>query len=161
MDPTDKGQIQARDRIYLELANRTTLLALHGWVGILVGLAMAATGAPLPIEEAMGPWARLALGGWGLGFGAILLVGASIGRNRTAGWSALIAGTLGLAFWHALVMMAYADGAFDGGIKFLMPGETLGPDVTNRGYIPFIYLGYVMLVLTHAVTLILLDRPRR
>lgn len=161
MDFSDEGQVRARDRIYLELANRSTLLALHAWVAITVGLAMALTGAPMPIEHDFGPWARMVVGGWAFVFGVIMFIGTVMSYHSLRGWVALVSGTVGLSFWHSLVMFAYIDAAFDAKIVILKPGQHLDPDIVNRGYIPLVYLGYVMLVLTHAVTLILLDRPRR
>lgn len=153
--------LRAGDQLYLELANRFALLTLHASIGITVGAAMFFTGAPAVVERDFGPWSRTVLGLWAVAFGISLLVGTLKTHFSPAGWVALISGCLGLAFWHSLIMFAYVDAAFDDRIAILMPGEHLDPSVTSRGYIPFIYLGYVTLVVTHAITVILLDRPRR
>lgn len=154
-------ETEARDRVYFELANRSVLMAIHGIVAILIGATMMATGAPAPIEATFGPWSRLVLGGWAVAHGLVIVAGVAISRGRLTGWVALLVGCLGLLVWHATLMLAYGVAAFEDEILILAPGESLAAGVVNRGYIPFVYLGYVMLVGAHLITLLRLGPPRR
>lgn len=156
-----RAQERAHKRIVLELGNRTAMLCVHGGLLLVVGLMMALTGAPRPTEDWFGPWSRLVVGGSGLLAGAVILVGVALTDESTRGWRTQVAGTSMAALWHLGLTATYAFAAITERMEILAPGESLADGVVNRGYIPFIYLGYEMLVVIHAVTLARLGPPPR
>lgn len=160
-DRTSELERRAHDRVLLELMNRTAMTTVHGTALFVIGLMMALTGAPAPIENAWGPWSRLILGLTAMVIGMTILYGATETDNDRRGWVAL---TVGFAFgmlWHLGLAIVYAIAAFQSQMVILMPGQSLDPSITNRGYIPWIYLGYVALTLIHARTVWRLGPPPR
>lgn len=152
---------RAHRRIVLELENRTLMLCVHGGVLLILGLMMMFTGAPAPMEAWYGPWSRLVVGGTGFLIGAATLVGVALTDESRRGYSAMLVGTILAALWHAGLSLTYAYAASTSRMELLAPGEPLSAAVTQRGYIPFVYLGYVLLVSIHAVTLARLGPPPR
>lgn len=152
---------RAYERIMLELTNRTAMMVVHGTLLLLVGLTMSITGAPAPLEGAFGPWARILLGGSAMLIGWVILFGAAETDNDMAGWRALVVGFVGALMWHVALAVTYAVAAWQAPMALLLPGETLGAAITNRGYIPLIYVGYVMLTGIHLRTVWKLGPPPR
>lgn len=152
---------RAKQRIVLELENRTLMLCVHGGILMILGLMMALTGAPAPTESWYGPWSRLAVGGIGMGTGAALLVGVALTDDSRRGYVAQVAATVMAAFWHLGLSATYAYAAATQKMELLAPGEPLSEAITNRGYIPFVYLGYVLLVGLHVRTLVSIGPPPR
>jgi hypothetical protein len=152
---------RAKQRIVLELENRTMMLCIHGFILLVLGLMMALTGAPAPTEAWYGPWSRLVVGGIGILIGLTILVGVALTDESPRGYVSQVVGTLLAALWHLGLSSTYAFAAITERMELLAPGEPLSVTVTNRGYIPFVYLGYVMLISLHARTLIKLGRPPR
>lgn len=160
-DRTSELEKRAYERIMLELTNRTAMMTVHGTLLFLVGLTMAVTGAPAPIEAAWGPWSRVFIGGAAIIIGIIILFGTIETDNHPAGWKALLAGfSLGV-LWHLGVSTAYAIAAIQARMAVLVPGEDLSSTITNRGYIPLIYLGYFLLTGIHLRTVWKLGPPPR
>lgn len=159
----DHSELEKRayERIMLELTARTAMMFVHGAMLAMIGLTMVVTGAPSPIEAAWGPWSRIALGGAALVIGAVILFGAAETDNDPAGWRALMLGFGGGMLWHAVLAGSYAVAAYQTQMAFLLPGETLSASVTSRGYIPLIYLGYVLLTALHFRTVWKLGPPPR
>ena len=160
-DRTSELERRAYERIVLELTARTWMMVVHGVILILVGLTMSVTGSPAPIEAAWGPWSRTLIGGAAMVIGSIILVGAARTDNDGAGWKALLAGFGAGMLWHLGLSAAYAVAAIRAEMAILMPGEILDASVTNRGYIPLIYLGYVLLTGIHLRTVWKLGPPPR
>lgn len=152
---------RAGRRIVLELENRTLMLCVHGGVLLILGLMMALTGAPAPTETWYGPWSRLWVGGIGMGIGSAILVGVALTDDSLRGYALLVSGTITAAFWHLGLSTTYAYAAATQKMALLAPGEELSTAITNRGYIPFVYLGLTLLVAIHAVTLARLGPPPR
>lgn len=152
---------RAHQRIVVELENRTLMLCTHGGVLLVLGLMMALTGAPAPTEAWYGPWSRLVVGGAGLIIGALMLVGVARTDDTHLGYRALLTSTLLATIWHAGLALTYAYAAATQKMALLAPGEPLSTSITNRGYIPFIYLGLMLLVSVHLRTLLRLGPPPR
>lgn len=152
---------RAQHRIVLELQNRIGMLCVHGGILLMIGLMMILTGAPAPAEDWWGPWARLLLGGLALAAGGTLLVGVAVSDETRGGWLAMVFGTLTACLWHVGLTLTYTYAAATEKMQILAPGEPLSEAVTSRGYIPLVYLGYVLLVLIHHVTLVRLGPPPR
>lgn len=160
MDTSDLEQ-RAYERIMLELTARTQMMLVHGVMLTLIGLTMVATGAPAPIEAAWGPWSRMILGGAAVAIGLLVLFGSARTDNDHTGWRALTVGfTLGM-IWHAGLALSYAVAAIGAPMSILIPGEILSSTVTNRGYIPLVYVGYVTLTAIHSRTVWKLGPPPR
>lgn len=158
---TTRAQERAAHRIVLELQNRAAMLATHGGILASVGLMMVLTGGPAPAEAWFGPWARLVYGGGALVGGIVLLVGVARGDDDRRGWAASLLGAAAACIWHLGLTATYVYAVLQEHHQLLAPGEPLGADVISRGYIPLVYLGYVMLTLIHAVTLARLGPPPR
>lgn len=137
------------------------MLCTHGGVLLILGLMMALTGAPAPTEAWYGPWSRLVVGGIGLLTGMVLLVGVALTDDVRRGYWALLGATAAGALWHLGLSATYAYAAITTRMDLLFPGEPLSTAVTNRGYIPFVYLGLCLLINTHLWTLVRLGRPPR
>lgn len=152
---------RAKRRIVLELENRTLMLCVHGGVLLILGMMMALTGAPAPTEAWYGPWSRTFVGGAGMLIGAVSLVGVALTDDSRRGYAALVVGTIAAGFWHLGLSATYAYAAATQRMELLGPGEPLSEAITNRGYIPFVYLGLTLLVSIHAVTLARLGPPPR
>ena len=152
---------RAHRRIVLELENRTLMLCVHGGILIVLGLMMALTGAPAPTEDWYGPWSRLVVGGAGMAIGLTTLVGVALTDESRVGYASMMVGTVMAAFWHGGLSLTYAYAVATQKMALLSPGEPLDTAITNRGYIPFVYLGYVLLVCIHASTLVRLGPPPR
>ena len=152
---------RAQRRIVLELENRVLMLCIHGGILLVLGLMMALTGAPAPTEAWYGPWSRLFIGGAGITIGLITLIGVALTDESPRGYALQAGGTITAALWHLGLASTYAYAAVTERMALLAPGEPLSTAVTNRGYIPFVYLGYVLLISLHARTLVCLGRPPR
>lgn len=152
---------RAHKRIVLEIQNRTLMLCVHGLILMLVGLMMATTGAPLVTEEWFGPWSRIVVGSWAIVAGAVSIFGVALSDDIRLGWRSMLVGSLAGGLWHLGLASTYGWAAITTKMSILLPGEPLGSDIVSRGYIPFIYLGYVLLIAIHAVTLIRLGPPPR
>lgn len=160
-DRSSELEKRAYERIMLELTNRTQMMAVHGTLLFAIGLMMAITGAPAPIEATSGPWSRILLGGAAMAIGLTVLYGTAQTDNTQRGWLALLTGFgFGVA-WHASLSLAYAVAAMQAPMAVLAPGEVLDTLITNRGYIPLVYLGYVLLTLIHLRTVWRLGPPPR
>lgn len=160
-DRTSELEKRAYERIMLELTNRTAMMTVHGTMLILIGLTMAITGSPAPIELAWGPWSRVAIGGAAVVIGSGILVGAALTDNSPTGWRALLVG-FGLGMlWHLGISVAYVVAVAQTRMAVLAPGEVLDSGITNRGYIPLVYLGYVLLTAIHLRTVRRLGPPPR
>lgn len=158
---TTRAAERATRRVTLELENRAGMLCVHGGILLMIGLMMALTGAPAPTEDWFGPWSRLAMGGFAMASGAVLLWGVAAGDERKGGWLAMTLGTGGACWWHVGLTATYAYAAIVGRMEILAPGEPLSEAITSRGYIPLVYLGYVLLLMIHNVTLLRLGPPPR
>lgn len=158
---TSELERRAFDRIMLELTNRTFIMAIHGTLLFAVGLMMAITGAPSPIEESFGPWSRIVLGLSAMASGSLILFGAAETDNTAPGWAALLAGFGSGMLWHLGLATAYATAALSSDMMILEPGAPFDPSVTSRGYIPLIYVGYVLLTSVHLRTVWKLGPPPR
>lgn len=152
---------RAKRRIVLELENRTLMLCVHGGVLLILGMMMALTGAPAPTEAWYGPWSRVIIGGLGMLIGSVSLIGVALTDDSRRGYVALLVGTITAGFWHFGLSATYAYAAATQRMELLAPGEPLSSAITNRGYIPFVYLGLTLLVTIHAVTLARLGPPPR
>ena len=160
MDHSDLEK-RAYERIMLELTSRTAMMMTHGILLALIGFTMALTGAPAPIEASWGPWSRLALGAVAVASGAVIIFGAAETDNEHAGWLALSVGFTSGLLWHAGLSIAYMVAALQAKIVILSPGADLSSEITSRGYIPLVYLGYVILTGIHARTVWKLGPPPR
>ena len=158
---TTRQAERAQHRIVLELQNRIGMLCVHGGILLMIGMMMILTGAPAPAEDWWGPFARLVLGGMAMLGGAVLLVGTARGDDSRWGWSMMTIGTALAAAWHVGLTLTYTYAAATERMVILAPGEPLSEAVTSRGYIPLVYLGYVLLVLIHCATLVRLGPPPR
>lgn len=152
---------RAHRRIVLELENRTLMLLTHGGMLLVLGLMMVLTGAPRPTEEWFGPWSRLVVGGAGMLCGLTALVGVALTDDSRRGYRLLLAGTISGMVWHVGLSLTYAWAVSESRLEILAPGEALDSAISNRGYIPFVYLGYVLLIGIHARTLVKLGPPPR
>jgi hypothetical protein len=141
MGKHDDLTARAHERIVLELRNRTGLQILHALFGILVGLAIALTGAPAPIEDLFGPWGRVVLG-FGLALtGLVILIGSALTDNSRCGWAALTFGSIVLIGWHTLLCTTYAKATFDSPLFIIPLGSPItDPSAGYRAYIPFVYM---------------------
>lgn len=160
MDVSELEQ-RAYDRIMLELTARTAMMFTHGALLVMIGLMMALTGAPAPIEDAWGPWSRLAIGLSAVVIGLTILFGAAETDIEPAGWGALVVGFATGMLWHVGLVVSYAMAAVDSRVMLLGPGEVLDASISSRGYIPLIYIGYVALTLIHLRTIWKLGPPPR
>lgn len=152
---------RAQHRIVLELQNRIGMMCVHGGILLMIGMMMILTGAPAPAEGWWGPYARLVLGGAAMIGGSVLLIGTARGDDSWWGWAMMTIGSALAAAWHVGLTATYTYAAATERMVILAVGETLGETVTSRGYIPLVYLGYVLLVLIHCVTLVRLGPPPR
>lgn len=152
---------RAHKRIVLELQNRAAMLAIHGGILVGIGLMMMLTGGPAPSEAWFGPWSRLLLGGAAVFGGGVLLVGVARGDDDRPGWYAMVVGVILACLWHLGLAGTYVYAVATEHLVLLSPGEALDPWITSRGYIPLVYLGYVLLTIVHATTLLRLGPPPR
>lgn len=160
MDTSDLEK-RAYERVMLELTARTLMMQVHGVMLAMLGLMMIITGAPAPIEADWGPWSRLALGGAAIGIGLTVLFGSAETDNEPAGWRALMIGFGSGMLWHLGLALAYTISVLGSRVQILSPGEILDASITSRGYIPLIYLGYVLLTSIHLRTVWKLGPPPR
>ena len=72
-----------------------------------------------------------------------------------------MAGSILAGIWHVGLALTYAYAATTERMAILSPGEPLDVAITNRGYIPFVYMGLMLLICIHARTLVLLGPPPR
>lgn len=156
-----RAEERAQHRIVLELQNRIGMLCVHGGILLMIGMMMILTGAPAPTEGWWGPWSRLVLGGAAMAGGMTLLVGTARSDDSWGGWMMMTVGSALGALWHVGLTATYSYAATTEKMQILSPGEPLSEAVTSRGYIPLVYLGYVLLVLIHFVTLVRLGPPPR
>lgn len=160
MSPHDQAIIdEALRRARIGLTSRLQALALYGFLGIQVGIAMILTGVTSAVEEHYGPWARVYLGLPALIGGAFTLCGAFKGDRSPAGWWATFVGTNVLGLWCSIMAVVYTISAIVPGVDFGLPGETIEP-AGGRLFIPILYLHLAILIGLHAVTLIRLGRPK-
>lgn len=152
---------RAYERVLLELTNRSLIMGIHGALLVLVGMTMAITGAPAPIEATFGPWSRIMLGGAAVLTGLTILLGSALTDNLLGGWLAQVTGFATGLFWHLAIAVTYTIAAAEVPMATLDPGQVLASDVTNRGYIPLIYLGYVALTAVNLRTVWKLGPPPR
>jgi len=152
---------RAHRRIVLELENRNSMLLVHGALLLVLGLMMTLTGAPRPTEEWFGPWSRLVVGGAGMLSGLVALVGVALTDDSRRGYRLLLGGTAFGMLWHVGLSATYAWAVTQSRLELLAPGEILDINISNRAYIPFVYLGYVLLIGIHVRTLVKLGPPPR
>ena len=147
------------ERTLTELVSRHLTLAVHGVLGVEVGVAMILTGSPPQIEEWFGPWARVALGSSSLLAGALIILGIILTEVRMRGWLAMLAGCIGLAIWHFTMAASYIVIAATAKIDVAPLGQPVASDALGRPYIPFIYLTLLILISVQVHTLARVGRP--
>lgn len=152
---------RATRRIVLELETRNLMLLAHGGLLLVVGLMMALTGAPRLTEQWFGPWARLVVGGAGLGLGAMLLVGVALTDESHLGWRLQRFASTVAGLWHLGLSGTFAFAAATDNMELLRPGQPLEVATASRGYVPFVYIVLALLVCLHASTLWRLGPPPR
>jgi hypothetical protein len=141
------------------LSSRFIALFIYGSLGVVVGLAMAFTGAPQAIEESFGTWTRVALGGSAVIGGVLLLLGNLKSAESRWAWVACLLGTIFLALWATTLAITYFASTVDDGFAFVMPGEAV-PEGKARLYIPLLYEHLFALFILHLVVLARLRPPR-
>lgn len=157
MNPTEcDRQIE---RVRLELLTRRFMIALVGFIGAWVGIAIVLTGAPSFVEAVLGPWSRYAIGSVPLISGLAISGGYLWGEETRCGWWSQVLGLSGMTLWYSTVALIYASFAINAGITLLGFGEPL-PDQMTRGftYVPFTYLGLALMAATPLVALIKIGR---
>lgn len=151
---------EALRRNTIVVGSRLSALAIYGYLGVTVGLAMMLCGSAVTIEQHWGTSARFIMGIPAVIGGSSLLASAFLGSDTLRGWSAGLAGTLFLGAWGVIFTTAYIVGALERGVVILGPSDPIPPD-TSVLYPPFLYTSVCLLILLHLVTLLRLRRPRR
>jgi hypothetical protein len=159
MTEYDDAVAQQLQRGMTAVNSRFIALAIYGMLGILVGLAMTATGAPGRVEEAFGPWIRLILGATAFAGGVMTMIGNIGSTNSRRSWALAFAGLNLLAIWGFTMAGVYFASALKEGFMVAWPWQDLPPD-SGRLYVPLLYECLFFLFLLHVVTLVRL-RPRR
>lgn len=160
MDPKDQALIdEALRRARIGLSSRLQALAIYGFLGVQVGIAMALTGTTIAVEDHFGPWARFWLGITALAGGGLTVIGALIGDRTRCGWWATFIGANVLGVWCSVMAVVYTIAAVVPGVAFGLPGEEIDP-LGGRLFIPILYVHLAILLGLHVVTLIRLGRPR-
>lgn len=95
-----------RDAFDRERRRRMTLLALHAYKGIVVGLLLMWFGGPALFENEVGSWTRLLLGWWALLGGATLFVGVRILPPRRLGYRMQWLGLGAMGLWDILIALS-------------------------------------------------------
>lgn len=149
------------ERLRLELMTRRLMVMLVGLIGVWVGIAVILTGAPNFVEQWFSPWSRYAVGGIPFLAGGAIVIGGFIGEGSSRAWYAEIVGLSGMALWYATMGGLYVALVTLQGFDLVGPGEPLQPEVTGRGYVPFLYLGLVLMSVAPLVAMIKLTLRRR
>lgn len=151
----EAAELVAR-RVTWERSNRVGLLWVHAWVGMLTGAQMLAFGSAANIEELVGVWSRIALGGLGIAGGLVLASGIRRRKRHRHLWLEFeAAGLVLLGIWDfcmAAGMFVSRIQAGDFGLR--PPWEALPPPGTYVLPYPItVYAGLCALVGVHLWTL--------
>lgn len=158
----DENEVaRAVERVRLELLTRHFMVMVLALIGVWTGIAMILTGAPAFIETWFSPWSRYLIGGSALVAGMLTVGGGFVGEERRCGWWAQAIGLSGMTLWYAGMSVAYVGLTIHEGWEIVGPGQALSPGDTGRGYVPFIYLGLMLMTATPLVTMVRLRRPGR
>lgn len=152
-------ETNAVERVRLEVMARRFMVTMLALIAVWAGIAMILTGAPDFIEDWFSPWSRYFVGGIAFSAGLATSLGVAQTSHHLGGWWAQVVGLAVLTAWFAAMGMAYVGLVVMQGIEIVGPGEPLDASVTGRGYVPFVYLGLVVLSGTPLVTLLRTSRP--
>ena len=130
---------------------RYTLLRIHAWMAIIVGVTVLFTGTAQIFEITFGTWTRPALGGLALVAGSTLLAGID-SRGGSKRHLVEMAGLAMKTLWDIAMSLGFVLAIWQyGAIEFRMPWDlgVIDP-LQPRPYGPFIYLGlFSMITIVH------------